>query len=79
MATINQLRTDLIDKISAISNKDYLEALDKIISNSFSSTSISLTDSQKTMLRMSQEDFDNGLTISQDAMMKRNLEWLDER
>lgn len=79
MATINQLRTDLINKISAISNKDYLDALDKIISNSFSSASYSLTDSQKTMLKMSQEDFDNGLTISQDAMMKRNLEWLDEK
>jgi|TARA_B100000508_G_C11346318_1_gene221722 hypothetical protein len=77
MATIDQLRTDLINKISAISNKDFLDALDKIITNSISSAPSSLTDSQKKMLKMSQEDFDNGLTISQDAMMKRNLEWLN--
>ncbi|MEQ8907718.1 MAG: hypothetical protein RIC95_00870 [Vicingaceae bacterium] len=79
MATIDQLKTNLISKISSISNKDYLTALDKLISNSIAANSSPLTESQEAMLKMSQEDFDKGLTISQDAMMKRNLEWLNEK
>lgn len=77
------IRNGLINKILSIKNKDFLEALDKIISTSTSESEvIELTDEQKIMLKMSEQantseqDIENGELISQEAMDKRNLEWL---
>ena len=39
---------------------------------------IQLTDEQIIMLEMSENDIKNGNLISQEAMNKRNLEWLNE-
>jgi len=78
MATVDKIRTRLIDKILSIRNKDFLEALDKLISSSKSELEIvELTDEQKTMLEMSENDIKTGKLISQEAMNKRNLEWLN--
>lgn len=78
MATVDKIRNGLIDKILTIKNKDFLEALDKLISSSASDSDIvELTNEQKTMLEMSEEDIKNGKLISQEAMDKRNLEWLN--
>lgn len=77
MATVEQLRNDLIIKILSIKNKDFLVALDNLISSSASeSEKMELTMEQKKMLEMSEEDIKNNQLISQDAMNKRNLEWL---
>ncbi len=78
MTTVDKLRNGLIDKILAIKNKDFLEAIDKLISSKLSDSSIvELTKEQKIMLKMSEEDIENGNLISQEAMDKRNLEWLN--
>ncbi|WP_343329518.1 hypothetical protein [Polaribacter staleyi] len=78
MATVDKIRTALIDKILSINNKDFLEALDKLISSSKSELEIvELTDEQKLMLEMSENDIKTGKLISQEAMNKRNLEWLN--
>ncbi|WCO00228.1 hypothetical protein [Psychroserpens ponticola] len=78
MATVDKIRNGLIDKILSIRNKDFLVALDKLISSSESESEIiELTDEQKLMLEMSEKDIQNGKLISQDAMNKRNLEWLN--
>lgn len=78
MATIDKIRNGLIDKILTIRNKEFLEALDKIISSSTSETEIvQLSDEQKQMLQMSEDDIANGRLISQSEMDKRNLEWLN--
>ncbi|RIA10200.1 hypothetical protein OE09_2055 [Flavobacteriaceae bacterium MAR_2010_72] len=78
MATVDNIRKGLIDKILAIKNKDFLVALDKLISSSASeSPMVELTDEQKLMLVMSEQDINNGELISQDAMDKRNREWLN--
>jgi hypothetical protein len=80
MATVEKIRNGLIDKILAIKNKDFLEALDKLVSSSASALETAeLTDEQKIMLEMSEEDIRNGKLISQEAMDKRNIEWLNER
>jgi len=79
MATVENIRSELIDKILAIKNKEFLKALDKLISISSSETGIvNLTDEQKAMLVMSEDDIKEGKLISQEAMDKRNLEWLNE-
>jgi hypothetical protein len=78
MAIVDKIRNGLIDKILSINNKDFLEALDKLISSSKSESEIvELTKEQKIMLEMSEKDIKTGKLISQDAMNKRNLEWLN--
>lgn len=80
MATVDKIRSQLIDKILAIKNKDFLEALDKLIASSNSSYDlVELTAEQKEMLEMSDKDIESGRLISQEAMNKRNLEWLNEQ
>ncbi len=79
MATVDNIRNGLIDKILSIKNKDFLVALDKLITSSFSdSETVDLTKEQKIMLEMSEADIKNGKLISQETMDKRNLEWLNE-
>lgn len=78
MATVENIRNRLIDKILSIKNIDILEALDKLISvSSLESDTVLLTDEQKILLEMSEKDIEAGNLISQEAMDKRNLEWLD--
>jgi hypothetical protein len=77
MANVEQIKNGLIDKILSINNKEFLTALDKIISTSFKDDKIILSDSQIAMLDMSNDDIIHGRTISQEAMNKRNLEWLN--
>ncbi len=38
---------------------------------------VELTEEQKLILEMSEQDIKNQETISQEAMNKRNLEWLN--
>lgn len=79
MATVDKIRNELIDKILFIRNVNFLVALDKLIStSSMESEIIELTDEQQTLLEMSERDIKNGKLISQKAIDKRNLEWLNE-
>jgi len=79
MATVDKIRNELINKILTIRNKDFLVALDNLISSSATDTNlIELTAEQKEMLEMSETDIKNGRLISQEAMDKRNMEWLNE-
>ena len=79
MATVNNIRNGLIDKILSIKSKEFLLALDTLITSSSSESEIvELTKEQKIMLEMSEQDITNGKLISQEAMDKRNLEWLNE-
>lgn len=78
MATVDTLRNGLITKILSIKNKDVLEALDTLISSGATNLElVELTEEQKTMLEMSEQDIKKGNLISQEAMDKRNLEWLN--
>ncbi len=78
MATVDKIRSRLIDKILSIKNKDFLLALDNLISsNATDNEIVELTAEQKEMLEMSEADIENGRLISQEAMDKRNLEWLN--
>ncbi len=77
MATVDKIRNNLIDKIISIRDKEILEAIDKLVSLGASDI-VELTNEQKEMLQMSEDDIENGLLISQDQMNKRNLEWLNE-
>lgn len=79
MATLNNLRNGLIDKILTIKNQAFLEALDKLIASSSTTfEEVILTQEQKAMLTLSENDIKNGDLISQEEMNNRNLKWLNE-
>ncbi len=78
MSSTNKIRSGLIYKILSIKNRDFLEALDQLVSTSSSESEIvELSNEQKTMLEMSEKDIKNGQLISQEAMDRRNSEWLN--
>jgi hypothetical protein len=78
MTTIEKIRTALIDRILTIDNEEFLEALNKlIVLGSGEAKPVKLTDEQKAMLELSEQDIKNGDLISQEAMDRRNLEWLN--
>ena len=78
MEKVDDIRNGLIDKISTIKNKELLLALDNLISSSPNNSEVvKLTSEQKEILEMSESDIKNGNLISQEAMDKRNLEWLN--
>ena len=77
MATVDKIRNSLINKIISIRDKEILEAIDKLVSLSASDT-VELTNEQKELLQMSEDDIDNELLMSHEQMNKRNLEWLNE-
>ena len=80
MAKVDNIRNGLIDKIMSIRNKAFLEALDKLVSSSAASEEVVyLTDEQKEMLKMAEEDLKYGRVVSQEDMMKRHKQWLDEK
>ena len=80
MATTDNIRNQLIDKIRQIKNQDFLEVLDKLISiNTSETSSFELSEEQKEVLKLSEEDISEGRVVKQEAMMKRNLEWLDAK
>lgn len=77
MAQVDLIRNGLIDKLLAISDKDYLTALLRLVeSSSVSDEKIKLTKEQKLMLEMSENDITNGRIISQEDLDKSDLEWL---
>lgn len=79
MESIEKMQQELIYKILSIKNKSFLEALNKLIASTGEEPSKTvLTESQRKMLELSEMDIKNGDLISQEAMNKRNLEWLNE-
>ncbi|WP_294671419.1 hypothetical protein [uncultured Fluviicola sp.] len=77
MAQIDAIRNGIIDKLLAISDKDYLMALMHLVDNSdLQNEKIKLTKEQKLMLEMSETDIQNGRLISQSDLDKSDLEWL---
>jgi len=79
MATVDDLRNNIIDKLLAISSEDYLSTIYQIIDqNKIKSNKIILTKQQIEMLEMSENDIQNSKLISQEDLDKSDLKWLKE-
>ena len=77
MAQVDIIRNGIIDKLLAISDKDYLLALLRLVDHSaVEEDKIKLTKEQKLMLEMSEADIQHGRIQSQDDLDKNDLEWL---
>lgn len=79
MRSIDIIKNNLIDKILSISNQDFLMALDKLIDSSSTTFNVELSEEQKLMLLMSEEDIKAGRLISQDELDNNDLSWLKEQ
>ena len=80
MAQVDIIRNGIIDKLLAISDKDYLLAILRLVDNTaVEDEKIKLTKEQKLMLEMSEADIQNGRIISQTNLDKNDLEWLNEK
>lgn len=80
MATTNDLRNRLIDRLMAIDNPKHLKALEELIkSTKMEHSEVPLTEEQKMMLAMSDEDIKSGNLIDQNILNEQELEWLRDR
>jgi hypothetical protein len=79
MATADNIRNNIIDKLLTISNKEYLNALFQMVENSkVDSDKVKLSDEQILMLQMSEKDIKKGKLIDQKNLDKEDLKWLKE-
>ena len=77
MATVDNIRNGIIDKLLTISNKDYLIALLQVLKNStYDQDIVKLSEEQILMLKLSENDIKNGRLIPQSQLDKTDLEWL---
>ena len=79
MKSIDIIKNNLIDKILTIRNQDVLTALDKLIDSSSIKMNVELSEEQKLMLLMSEEDIKAGRLIPQDELDNNDLSWLKEQ
>ena len=80
MATIDNLRNSIIDKLLTITNKKYLLALYQLVEkSSVEQDTVKLTQEQVLMLELSDEDIKTGKFISQEQLDKDDLQWLSEQ
>jgi hypothetical protein len=77
MTSATDIRNRVIDQLLAIKDADYLMALsDMIKSSHVQEEVVPLTEEQKMMLVMSDEDIKAGRTIDQHTLNERELQWL---
>ena len=79
MRSIDLIKNSLIDKILTIKNQDFLVALEKLIDSSSIANKVELTEEQKIMLLMSEDDIKARHLISQDELDNNDLSWLKEQ
>lgn len=76
-SSIDHIRNTIIDKLMAISNRDYLIALNKLVeSSSVENDVVQLSPEQIIMLKMSDNDIKNGNVIDQNDLDTEDLKWL---
>jgi hypothetical protein len=80
MATSDNIRNRIIEKILAIRNEKLLISLEKLLSSSKAEEEIiSLTQEQELMLLMSEDDIKYGRTTSHEDLMNRTEKWLKNK
>ena len=79
MNSSDVIRNNIIDKLLTISNKEYLTALYKLVNSStVEKDVVKLTEEQKCMLQLSDNDIKKGRLISQAKIDKSDLQWLKD-
>ncbi|HET9055069.1 MAG TPA: hypothetical protein VFM90_12895 [Cyclobacteriaceae bacterium] len=80
MATVEQLRNSVIDKLMTISDRKYLETLhDLITKNSSQNKIFTLSKTQTEILNMSEADIEQGRFLSQEQLDNEDTAWLNQQ
>lgn len=77
MATLNNIKNSLIDRIRATENKKLLQTIDNILKSNKTDDVMSLSSEQNEMLRMSERDIENGKMVSESDLEQSDTEWLN--
>ena len=77
MTTLDVIRNGLIDKIIATNNEKLLNAIANIFESTQSEEKVQLSSEQIEMLMMSENDIKCGKLVSEDDLIKTDLEWLN--
>jgi len=78
MSTL-ELRNDLVQKILLIDDKSFLEALKTIIDTKVNNPIYQLSEFQKERIKEGQEQYQNGKTISDNAVNEKIDQWLNAK
>ena len=79
MATTDQIRNNLIDKLMSIGNKDILSAIDRLLESTVKEKDVyKVSDQQRLILQASELDIRNGKFISDDDLNKEEDQWLNK-
>jgi hypothetical protein len=79
MASTEQIRNNLIDKLISIKNKDILSAIDRLLEVSVKEEDIyKVSEVQRKALQASEMDISNGRLISNEDLNNEEDEWLRE-
>lgn len=79
MTSVDILRNEIIGKLLTISDKSYLSAINRIVdTKSETEEPVKLSEEQKLMLELSEEDIKNGRTVKESVLNKQDLKWLRE-
>lgn len=80
MSSLSEIRNRVIESLLSIDNPEYLEALEKMIkSSNVEHLQVPLTEEQKIMLAMSDDDIQNRRIIDQQTLNEQELEWLTKK
>jgi hypothetical protein len=79
MASTEQIRNNLIDKLNSINNKDILSAVDRLLEVSVKEEDVyKVSVDQRKALQASETDIANGRLISDEDLNNEEDEWLKE-
>ena len=79
MASTEQIRNNLIDKLISIKNKELLSAVDRLLEVSVKEEGVyKVSDDQRKALKASEIDIANGRLISDEDVNNEEDEWLKE-
>ncbi|MBK8685257.1 MAG: hypothetical protein IPN26_09810 [Bacteroidetes bacterium] len=78
MTAVDTLRNQIIGKLLTISDKSYLSAINTIVKEQSVTDIVELSEEQKIMLQMSEDDIENGRIILESELNKKDLKWLQE-
>ncbi len=80
MMSTSDIRNKVIDQIMSIKDGEFLRALSDMIDRArMEEKAVQLTEEQRLMLTMSEEDIAEGRTIDQITLTERELEWLKRK
>jgi hypothetical protein len=80
MISTTDIRNKVIDQLLAIKDDAFLRALSELIDKSHvQHEAVPLSEEQKAMLAMSEEDIQAGRTVDQLTLNERELEWLKRK